>query len=199
MLDVIAVVDGSDSIYDDDYIRLKRALEFIAKNLDIRTNGARMGIVVYSTDIALRFNLTSNLNDILTQITNLPHPKDGTLTHEGIKAMRKMFLGNKRDQSQHEVPLIGIVITDGKSKFPKLTRNEAAASKQHSINMYAVGIGHGIHAEELEAIASNTNQVLQVNTFEALLMKLESLVKMVCPSKHFLYFFIKPLCMFQYN
>lgn len=177
----MTVVDGSDSISDPDFIKLKSVLTFLANRLHIEPDGAHMGIVVYSTHIALEFDLSSNLTAILQQIESLPHPKYGTMTDLGIKKMREIFQ-NHAHSHLRDVPTIGLVITDGNSKFPERTAAEAAATKAANITMYAVGVGN-IKRTELLSIASSPDHILKVSSFNALLSHLEKLVKLICPSK----------------
>jgi len=59
-------------------------------------------------------------------VASLIHPRDGTNTALGISTMRELFATGGRPN----VPWACIVITDGLSKDPPLTKNEAQLAKE---------------------------------------------------------------------
>lgn len=155
-------------------------MEGMVDRLNIGDGNGRMGIVVYSRDIALEVPLSSDKDYLKNQARNMPHPRDGTNTDLGIEKMRKLF-----EVARIDVPLIGIVVTDGISKHPKKTARQAALAKEFGVNMYSVGVTYLTDLEELEDIASEKSQVLTVESFDMLARNLEAIVKLVCPSEFF--------------
>lgn len=182
LFDIIFVIDGSDSINKVDYETLRLAMEGMVDRLNIGDGNGRMGIVVYSRDIALEVPLSSDKDYLKNQARNMPHPRDGTNTDLGIEKMRKLF-----EVARIDVPLIGIVVTDGISKHPKKTARQAALAKEFGVNMYSVGVTYLTDIEELEDIASEKSQVLTVESFDMLARNLEAIVKLVCPSEYFFF------------
>ncbi|XP_055959229.1 cartilage matrix protein-like [Patella vulgata] len=71
-------------------------------------------------------------------------------------------------QGRKNTPQIVIVITDGKSRRPSDTINQAMAAKAEGITMIAVGVGSDIFVEELRDIASSQNDLFFVRDFRAL-------------------------------
>ena len=71
-------------------------------------------------------------------------------------------------QGRDGVPQLVIVMTDGLSDFPELTR--AAAEKLHQSGVFAmtIGIGDAADKNELHSIASQTDVVFKVDTYDAL-------------------------------
>lgn len=183
MIEFIVCVDGSDSITAKDYPKVQKAIAGLIDKLDIRKNNARMGIVVYSTNIALKFDLTDDKKALRKQALNMPHPREGTETQLGIKTMRKMFKNKKYHRPG--VPTVGIVLTDGISRNPEKTRKEAEKIKALGVDMFAVGVTDLIDENELNGIASNPKQVLKVTSFDELVASIEKLIHIVCPSKLF--------------
>jgi collagen type VI alpha len=179
LFDIIFVIDGSDSINAVDFQTLQLAMEGLVDRLNIGTDNGRMGMVVYSRDIALEVPLSSQKDYLKFQAKTMPHPRDGTYTHLGIEKMRSLFMKNPR----LDVPMEGIVVTDGISKDPDSTAREAALAKEYGINMYSVGVTNLTDIVELRAIASSPTQVLKVESFDMLARNLEAVVKLVCPSK----------------
>ena len=136
-----------------------------------------MGIVVYSSTIAMNVSLSYDKGYLQKEALKMPHPRDGTNTALGIETMKNMFRKTKRDG----VPMVGIVVTDGISKDSVLTAQEANETKSFGVNMFSVGVTKLIDIAELESIASSNKQVLTVDSFDALARNIEDLVVMVCP------------------
>ena len=63
---------------------------------------------------------------LLKETTNLIHPRDGTKTALGIATMRELF----KTGGRAGVPWVCIVITDGISKDPPKTKQEALLAKE---------------------------------------------------------------------
>lgn len=177
LLDLILVVDGSDSILEVDYKKQRLALASLMRELHLGPKESRVGVVVYSTTIAQVIPLTYDVDRLVNETSTLVHPRDGTNTALGISKMIEMF----KSDGRQNVPWVSIVITDGISKDPALTAQEAALARDMKVNMFAVGISHLIYQAELEAIASSPQQVLMLQTFDQLKMTLSSLMKVVCP------------------
>ncbi|KAL5006098.1 hypothetical protein ScPMuIL_017256 [Solemya velum] len=176
-IDLVLVVDGSDSISDDDFETLRASLGKLTDALSIAPDEVRVGIVVYSTGIAAEVALSGDKGVLQEDISTLPHPQDGTETYEGIQAMTDMILS----QGRPDVPKVGVVITDGKSKNSSRTAAAAEDARNMGIKMLAVGVTREIEMEELQAIASKNKWVLSVDGFDELANALKSLVTLICP------------------
>ncbi|XP_067656133.1 uncharacterized protein [Haliotis asinina] len=176
LLDVIAVVDGSDSILDDEFILLKDSLIQMTNWLNLGDDGQMFGAVVYSSSVSDVAHLSTNRNQLQTQINRFEHPQEGTHTHLGIAKMTEIM----RNESRPGVPKVGIVITDGRSRYPARTAQEAAAAKAIGIEMFAIGIGSRIRLSELRDIASSNANVKNISAFSELNNITLSLVQKVC-------------------
>ena len=177
-LDMVTVVDGSDSITEDDFSTLKTAILSLLDELTLGENHVKFGLVLYSSNITTVLDLSSNKKQLQTQIASLTHSRQGTNTHKGIKEMNLMFTTKGRKG----VPKVGIVITDGISKDPDSTAKQAALAKAKEVNMYAVGIAQHIDIAELKSIASSSNNVISYQRFDQLKSGIVSLMKQVCPN-----------------
>lgn len=51
-MDIVFVLDGSDSITSLDYQKQREALASLVQELHLGSNMARVGLVVYSSDVA---------------------------------------------------------------------------------------------------------------------------------------------------
>ena len=177
-LDMVTVVDGSDSITEVDFSTLKAAILSLLDELTLGEDYVKFGLVLYSSNITTVLNLSSNKKQLQTQIASLTHSRQGTNTHKGIKEMNLMFTTKGRKG----VPKVGIVITDGISKDPASTAKQAAFAKAKEVNMYAVGIAQHIDMTELKIIASSSDNVISYQRFDQLKSGIVSLMKQVCPN-----------------
>ncbi|XP_050410598.1 protein PIF-like [Patella vulgata] len=174
LLDVIAVVDGSDSVGPEDFQSVRNSLKRFVTALGV-SSSVRFGVVVYSSAVGKVIPLSGDASNVTNEIGNLTHTRAGTATDLGIAKMIEMFNGSSS-------PKVGIVITDGASLTPSATRAQATNAKIQKINMFAIGVGDKINAVELSDIASSTNQVLSVTDYTALAQQITSLVLEICPT-----------------
>ncbi|KAL5006176.1 hypothetical protein ScPMuIL_017334 [Solemya velum] len=177
-VDLVLVVDGSDSISENEFETLRSSLAKLTSDLWIELNQVQLGIIVYSTGIAATIDISPDKTHLQEEISTLPHPADGTETDEGIRAMTKMILS----QGRPDVPKIGVVITDGNSKNASRTAAAAEDARNEGIHMMAVGVTSEIEIEELQAIASKDEWALSVDAFDQLAGALEELFYVICPS-----------------
>lgn len=72
--------------------------------------------------------------------------------------------------ARKNVTRVGVVITDGKSRFPSITEAEAIAARDDGIWLFAVGVGNDVDVDELKAIASQPSDefAMQVASFDIL-------------------------------
>ncbi|XP_046331628.2 protein PIF-like [Haliotis rufescens] len=176
LLDVIAVVDGSDSIQVNDFDTLKNALVNLTNFLDIGTAGPMFGAVIYSSTVTATAPLSTDSALLQSQILAFVLPQDGTNTHLGIAEMTRMM----QEYGRNGVPKVGIVITDGRSKDPAATIVEAAKARANGIEMLAIGVGTVIDMSELKNIASSDDQVKSISDFNEVSASVLDLVKLVC-------------------
>ncbi|KAK6191893.1 hypothetical protein SNE40_003472 [Patella caerulea] len=179
LLDVVAIVDSSDSITDGSFNLIKSSLQDIVADLRIGENETRLGIILYSSDITSRIPFSDDPDYLLQAIAELKHAREGTNTALAIEDMIVMFETEGRDG----IPKVGIVVTDGISKNTTATIEQAKIAKEANIKMFAVGISSKVNMPELMAIASPGNPVLFGETFHSLGTILQKVVKRSCPER----------------
>lgn len=82
--------------------------------------------------------------------------KGGTETGKAIQfAREEMF--KKSNGARPNVPHIIMVITDGMSQNQANTALQASIARSQNIAMFAIGVGNGAEAKELNIIASTPN------------------------------------------
>ncbi|KAL3865536.1 hypothetical protein ACJMK2_042912 [Sinanodonta woodiana] len=163
--DVVFVIDSSGSIGAENFLKLKEFMKNIVRTFDIDSRYTRVAVIKYNDypNIEFKLNNHTNLNDLLAAIDGINYTIGGTNTADAIQLMRSEGF----DRERPAAPDIGIVITDGLSKYPTLTKAQADLAKNEGITLFAIGIGNETQQEELKNIASG-DRVYQVEGFDAL-------------------------------
>ncbi|XP_059147171.1 collagen alpha-5(VI) chain-like [Physella acuta] len=182
------VLDSSSSISNKDFRIAKKFLNDFLEQYDIGTgkNDVRVSIITYGKGIYPQdgFNLTSyaTKEQVLAAIDKIPH-RQGLFTDTGkaIKYMHVVQLNNSVVRPEAEK--VSIVITDGNAQVKKETDSEAKSARNDGINIFAVGVGHDIHDEELNIIAGDHARVTRVDNFSKLESIKESLARKTCIKK----------------
>ncbi|XP_052280776.1 uncharacterized protein LOC127878297 [Dreissena polymorpha] len=86
------------------------------------------------------------------------------MTSDALELMR----GPGYEGERPGAPDISIVITDGLSKYPSITKIQADRAKVDSITMFSIGIGNQTDPTELTGLASGPQFQFQVEEFWAL-------------------------------
>lgn len=121
------------------------------KNFKIGQHSTRVALVQYSTKSRVEFNFKANSNrkQLMRAIRKVSYMKGGTYTHRALADVETLFKSRRRKASN-----IAIILTDGRSKSPKLTKKAAKRLHQKKIKVFVVGIGRKLNAAELRAMAS---------------------------------------------
>ena len=160
------LLDGSDSIKDADWIKMKQFTKQLIMSLDVARDAMNIGIVVYSTEVgdSIGVNPFKDKNRLRLLAGVLRQPKASTNTAKGIQYVRDTLKQNGRPG----VPKIIVVITDGSSDNPTDTALQANLAKAEGITVLAVGVGGQMFLDELQQIASKPSDVLTSKTFRTL-------------------------------
>ncbi|XP_062574998.1 uncharacterized protein LOC134236858 [Saccostrea cucullata] len=178
--DIVFVLDGSESLKDDDFKSMKKFVNNLLLGYPVEENYTRIGVIVFGTYPADTIELTSTYNKYLlaARIENLAHPKSGTGTARALESMREMFRTKSTRDFVHRV---GVVITDGRSARPDQTKNQAAMARAEGITLLAIGFGSSIFRTELETIATASNVFSVANSFNDSLERVDAALRpLVC-------------------
>ena len=185
-IDLVFVLDASTSVTEPNFQLMK---DFVADFLfiaDIDGGNVRVGVIIYSTEDHLEFNMnTYNTKvDVLTAIENMPHRYGSTNTAGALLTMRsEMYTAANGDRPN--VPNICIVITDGVSNInSRRTIPEAEQARADGIHIYAIGIGL-TDTTELDGIASKPveDNRFAVQEFSELRALRDQVFAAFCPSE----------------
>lgn len=163
VVDIVFILDSSRSVHHRDFTRMLHFTSNLVLNLNIDGGDARVGIITYSHTTNVEFYLSQYQieKELFTAIGKIPHYEGlSTNTGEALKRTREeMFTAVHGDRP--EVPNVAILITDGNSQQPDITKIEAEISKEAGIHIFAIGIGN-VLLYEINAIAS---EPLEENVF----------------------------------
>lgn len=168
-LDLVFVLDASGSIGSIDFEKMKDSVINIVSSLTIGPENTRLAIIVFETEVNLIFNLNAHTNNIslIEAIGNITFTSGGTNTHLALRLLREStvseLLGVRPGSQSTKV---AIVITDGRSNSPTLTKEEADKVRMETdFLVFAVGVGGGVGLTELTNIAGSSDFVIQLGGF----------------------------------
>ncbi|KAL5005982.1 hypothetical protein ScPMuIL_017140 [Solemya velum] len=177
--DIVFAVDGSDSVTDEQFDSIIKLIDKLLDQMNMANSSAdlngdniRSAALVYSTGENFRlywnyFNLVTTKKEFrdAIELLKIGRTPMGSDTHYGIKQLRKLLT----DSPKPGVPLIGVVITDGRSTRARETTLQAQAAKLlNKIHMVSIGVGFQIDEGELSAIASSKDDVIINRNFQEL-------------------------------
>lgn len=182
-VDLVIILDSSTSVSEPNY---KKMLNFTAElvlGADLESGNIRVGVVTYSTDVTVRFQLNQfgTRQQVVDAILNIPYTYGSTNTAGAIDVMdREMFTVINGDRP--DVPNIGIIITDGVSNVnSRSTVPNAVAARARGIHIYAIGIAL-TDTRELDAMASvpSSDNSFNVNSFDELNILKQKVFSALC-------------------
>jgi len=124
-LDLIFALDTSGSIGSENFNNAKRSIENIVSSLKIGSNNTRVAAIIFSTDVRLLFNLNAHPDSpsLIQAIKRIPYTGGLTNTAEAIRILRSGILSETLGvYPSNETTQIAIILTDGKSTLPNVTK-----------------------------------------------------------------------------
>uniref|UniRef100_A0A4W5N9J8 Collagen alpha-1(XXVIII) chain n=1 Tax=Hucho hucho TaxID=62062 RepID=A0A4W5N9J8_9TELE len=184
-MELVFVIDSSESVGPENFEIIKDFVAALVDRVTVGRNATRIGLVLYSLEVKLEFNLARYMTnqDVKQAIRNIPYIGEGTHTGTAIrKATQDAFYSSRKGVSK-----VAIVITDGQTDKREPVKLDIAVREAHAANieMYALGIvnmSDPTQAEflrELNLIASDPDSehmylIDDFNTLPALESKLVS-------------------------
>ncbi|TNN61521.1 Collagen alpha-1(XXVIII) chain [Liparis tanakae] len=184
-MELVFVIDSSESVGPENFEIIKDFVNALVDRVTVGRNATRIGLVLYSLEVKLVFNLARHANkqDIKQAIRTIPYMGEGTYTGTAIrKATQEAFYSSRVGVSK-----VAIVITDGQTDKREPVKLDIAVREAHAANieMFALGIvntSDPTQAEfmrELNLIASEPDSehmflIDDFNTLPALESKLVS-------------------------
>lgn len=168
-IDLVFLVDGSDSIDREDFSRVK---EWILSTVDsFSTNGDRnrqtqlhIDVVQYSerSQIEVHSFIESSSAEIRDRVVGIEQMRSGTKTYSGLRFVNERVSPDTRTSAYK----ILITLTDGDASEDRDSAAIAEARSFYNI-MMGVGVGDKVNFEELKDFAHG-GRVVTVDDFAAL-------------------------------
>uniref|UniRef100_A0A8C7MPN1 Collagen alpha-1(XXVIII) chain n=1 Tax=Oncorhynchus kisutch TaxID=8019 RepID=A0A8C7MPN1_ONCKI len=184
-MELVFVIDSSESVGPENFEIIKDFVAALVDRVTVGRNATRIGLVLYSLEVKLEFNLARHMTkqDVKQAIRKMPYIGEGTHTGTAIrKATQEAFYSSRKGVSK-----VAIVITDGQTDKREPVKLDIAVREAHAANieMYALGIVNMSDPtqpeflRELNLIASDPNSehmylIDDFNTLPALESKLVS-------------------------
>ncbi|KAK6490585.1 collagen alpha-6(VI) chain-like [Huso huso] len=180
--DIVFLVDGSTSIGDTNFQKVKNFLYTFVESLDIGREKVRVGLAQYSDTANQEFLLNeyTNKTAVLQQIQKLQYRQGDTYTGKALEFIRDVyFTEDAGSRAQEGVPQIAIVLTDGESTDE--VRVPAGELRKKDISVYVIGINTAGY-EELKEIANKPTAkfLYNIENFDALNELSDRFLQTVC-------------------
>lgn len=118
------------------------------EELDVERGVARIGLVLFSDNVRLGFNMDQFITrlDIIEEVQRLPYLRGSTNTAAALRYVTNtMFtqMGGDRNNARN----VAFLITDGQSNNREETMKEAKTLKDKGIDLFVAGIGKTIFVQ----------------------------------------------------
>ena len=176
------LIDGSDSIHQDDFLEMKVFMNEVIKMFHIGPDRVQFGVFQYSDEISSQFTLSQHATvaGLKVAIDGIQQNGGGTVTGQALGSMMQVFA----DTARSNVPWYLIIITDGKSMDPVAEVVEAL--RGDGVTIYAIRV-RDANTIELQEIAED--RMFFVNDFDSLKAIQQEVVQGTCSSESKNFFF----------
>ncbi|KAJ3584426.1 hypothetical protein NHX12_014921 [Muraenolepis orangiensis] len=182
-MELVFVIDSSESVGPGNFEIVKDFVTALVDRVTVGRNATRIGLVLYSLEVRLQFNLARYMTkeEVKRAVRDIPYMGEGTYTGTAIRlATQEAFYSSRAGVSK-----VAVVITDGQTDKREPVKLDLAVREAHAANieMFALGIVNSsdpTQAEflrELNLIASDPDDehmflIDDFNTLPALESKL---------------------------
>nr|XP_058971731.1 uncharacterized protein LOC131798056 isoform X6 [Pocillopora verrucosa] len=189
--DVAFIVDSSGSIGRRRWPLMLEFLKNIISAFNVGPDGTHVAVIAYSNDAKLEIAFDTLSGAQITaeeygkRIDKIAFQRGFTYIDKGLKmADEQVFVTSAG--MRPGVPKIAIVITDGQQTTTnQFTPLDIASQgiKDKGVKVFALGIGSGVKVEELQKIASSSDDVFTAPGFDELVSVVKPIVEKACPKE----------------
>ncbi|XP_042333375.1 collagen alpha-6(VI) chain-like [Sceloporus undulatus] len=181
--DLVFLIDGSNSISDSDFTKMKNFLQDVVHPFDTGRN-VQVGIAQYSDRYREEFSLSMfpHKSELETQIGRI-RQMEGLQTYIGaaLERARHFFTPEGGSRINEKIQQILLVITDGRSHDKVIKASEDLRKK--GVDIYAIGVGRIDHLQ-LSQIAGFSDRKYTVDNFSELKVIKKRLVDDICEEEN---------------
>ena len=188
-LDLVILMDSSNSIGITDFSKSIKFVNDLVSNLEVGFNQTRVGIINFSSTVVIEnyFDGINTKKELLDKINSMKYLNGGTFTNRALMDANNQILQVNRGMrpSNEGVPKVVIVITDGVSANLNETLRQAKLIKDRGINMISIGIGNEILTNkngliELKGLSSTSGDQYFVKDYNSVLKIINSISIKTC-------------------
>ncbi|KAJ6666491.1 hypothetical protein lerEdw1_020214, partial [Lerista edwardsae] len=177
--DLVFLIDGSNSISDSDFTKMKNFLQDVVHPFNTAQN-VQVGIAQYSDRYREEFSLDvfPDKSELETQIGRI-RQMEGLQTYIGaaLEKVKHYFTPEGGSRINEKIEQILLVITDGRSHDKVVKAAEDLRKK--GVDIYAIGVGKIDHLQ-LSQIAGSSDRKYTVDNFSELKVIKKRLVDDIC-------------------
>ncbi|XP_062394257.1 collagen alpha-6(VI) chain-like isoform X2 [Sardina pilchardus] len=179
-MDLVMLVDGSESIATSHFSIMKKFMTDMVKSFNISSSFLQVGVAQFSTHQQKEFYLNEyeTGTDIIKAIDGIKQLKEGTKIVPGLNFTREFFKtehGSRRSMGVRQTLLL---ITDGETEEDVETATyDLRADK---IDVFVIGVGR-VQTDQLLKIAGSKDRFFPIDAYEELTKILTTLVGTFCP------------------
>uniref|UniRef100_A0A8C3YQI3 Collagen type VI alpha 6 chain n=1 Tax=Catagonus wagneri TaxID=51154 RepID=A0A8C3YQI3_9CETA len=180
-VDLVFLMDGSNSIHPDDFKKMKEFLASVVQDFDVSVNRVRIGAAQFSHTYRPEFPLGMFIGkkEISFQIENIQQIFGYTHIGAALRQVGHYFRPDTGSRINAGTPQVLLVLTDGQSQDEVA---QAAEELRHKgIDIYSVGIGDVNH-QQLVQITGTADKKLTVHSFDELRKVKKRIVRNICTS-----------------
>ncbi len=180
-IDLVVVVDGSESISWSEFDLMQSFISDLVSGFTVTPDDGQVGLVQFASEGQGRVEiaLTGDAAAVQGALLNMVQIVGVTDIQEGLALGQEQLSLNGRAG----VPHVLLLLTDGEHNQPGDPIAEAELARNQGTEIFAVGIGDGAKIGQLNAIVSAPagEHVISVDGFSGLVTILGTLVQIVCP------------------
>lgn len=182
-IDIVFLMDSSESITEADFLREKTAVKEIAQSFLKSSQDSRAGVIMYSgqPELSVDFVTKSKFEYFKSAVDALAHRRSLTRIDRALHFASRNLFANPRTG----VVSIAVVMTDGvQTPEPDVEPLRQAVSALHSkgVRVLAVSVGPRVNRSELKELVTSQEDVFHMSSFQELLDKSAKLLETVCPA-----------------
>lgn len=180
-VDLVFLMDGSNSIHPDDFQKMKGFLVSVVQDFDVSLNRVRIGVAQFSDSYRSEFLLGTftGEREISTQIEGIQQIFGYTHIGDALRKVKYYFQPDTGSRINAGTPQVLLVLTDGRSQDEVA---QAAEELRHKgVDIYSVGIGD-VDDQELVQITGTAEKKLTVHNFNELKKVKKRIVRNICTS-----------------
>uniref|UniRef100_A0A8I6GLS2 Collagen type VI alpha 6 chain n=1 Tax=Rattus norvegicus TaxID=10116 RepID=A0A8I6GLS2_RAT len=180
-VDLVFLMDGSNSIHPDDFQKMKEFLASVVQDFDVSLNRVRIGVAQFSDSYRSEFLLGTftGEKEISTQIEAIQQIFGYTHIGDALRKVKHYFRPDTGSRINAGTPQVLLVLTDGRSQDEVA---QAAEELRHKgVDIYSVGIGD-VDDQQLIQITGTAEKKLTVHNFDELKKVKKRIVRNICTS-----------------